>query len=163
MTVHLANQPDRVYWRGAVTPGDGFLPKDVPADLWPEPTVPAGHPEAFHDAYARLHRFFEADVRKWKAGKPFACDGIEIREHRGRLDGHGLHRSLPQEQREEGRLDRNAKRRLKNPDNLKPSSRPAHGRLFAALAGGNVCVYEVECRPEEGLLPRSPGIPSLAA
>ncbi len=75
VTIHLANQPDRVYWRGAVTPGDGFLPKDVPADLMAEPTIPSGHPEAFHDAYARLHRCFEADVRKWRAGEPFACDG----------------------------------------------------------------------------------------
>lgn len=75
ITIHLANQPDRVYWRGAVTPGDGFLPKDMPADLLAEPTIPAGHPEAFHDAYARLHRSFEADVRKWKAGEPFQCDG----------------------------------------------------------------------------------------
>jgi len=75
VTIQLVNQPDRVYWRGAVTPGDGFLPKDVPADLMAEPTIPAGHPEAFHDAYARLHRCFEADVRKWQAGKPFACDG----------------------------------------------------------------------------------------
>jgi predicted dehydrogenase len=75
ITIQLVNQPDRVYWRGAVTPGDGFLPKDVPTDLMAEPTIPAGHPEAFHDAYARLHRCFEADVRKWQAGKPFACDG----------------------------------------------------------------------------------------
>jgi predicted dehydrogenase len=75
ITIQLVNQPDRVYWRGAVTPGDGFLPKDVPADLMAEPTIPAGHPEAFHDAYARLHRCFEADVRKWQAGKPFSCDG----------------------------------------------------------------------------------------
>lgn len=75
ITIQLVNQPDRIYWRGAVTPGDGFLPKDVPADLMAEPTIPAGHPEAFHDAYARLHRCFEADVRKWQAGKPFACDG----------------------------------------------------------------------------------------
>lgn len=75
ITIHLANQPDRVYWRGAVTPGDGFLPKDVPADLMAEPTIPPGHPEAFHDAYARLHRCFEADVRKWQAGEKFACDG----------------------------------------------------------------------------------------
>jgi hypothetical protein len=43
--------------------------------LLAEPTIPAGHPEAFHDAFARLHRSFEADVRKWKAGKKFACDG----------------------------------------------------------------------------------------
>jgi predicted dehydrogenase len=75
LTIHLANQPDRVYWRGAVTPGDGFLPKDVPADLMAEPTVPPGHPEAFHDAFARLHRCFEADIRKWKAGEAFDTDG----------------------------------------------------------------------------------------
>jgi hypothetical protein len=74
VTVHLANQPDRVYSRGAVTPGDGFLPKNVPADLMAEPTIPAGHPEGFHDAFARLHRCFEADVRKWKAGEKFTCD-----------------------------------------------------------------------------------------
>jgi len=76
LVVHLSNQPDRVYWRGAIQAGDGFLPKDDKLEaLLKEPTVPAGHPEAFHDAYARLHRFFEADIRKWKAGKPFACDG----------------------------------------------------------------------------------------
>jgi predicted dehydrogenase len=77
ITICLPNQPDRTYWRGAVTPGDGFLPKNMPADLMAEPTIPAGHPEAFHDAFARLHRCFEADVRKWKAGKPFTCDGSE--------------------------------------------------------------------------------------
>ena len=47
----------------------------MPADLMAEPTIPAGHPEAFHDAFARLHRCFEADVRKWKDGKAFKCDG----------------------------------------------------------------------------------------
>ena len=75
ITVHLPNQPDKVYWRGAVSPGDGFLPKDVPAELMAEPTIPSGHPEAFHDAYARLHRCFEADVRKWRAGEAFKADG----------------------------------------------------------------------------------------
>jgi predicted dehydrogenase len=75
LTIHLPDQPDRVYWRGAVSPGDGFLPQDVPADLMAEPNIPAGHPEAFHDAFARLHRCFETDVRSWKAGKEFACDG----------------------------------------------------------------------------------------
>ncbi len=75
LVIHLPNQPDRIYWRGAVTSGDGFLPKNVPADLMAEPTIPSGHPEAFHDAFARLHRCFEADVRKWKAGKKFSCDG----------------------------------------------------------------------------------------
>jgi len=58
-----------------VTPGDGFLPKDMPADLMAEPTIPSGHPEAFHDAFARLHRCFEADVRKWQAGEKFNIDG----------------------------------------------------------------------------------------
>ena len=77
ITICLPNQPDRIYYRGAVTPGDGFLPKDMPADLMAEPTIPAGHPEAFHDAFARLHRCFEADVRAWKAGKPFKCDGAK--------------------------------------------------------------------------------------
>jgi predicted dehydrogenase len=75
LTINLPNQPDRVYWRGAVSPGDGFMPADMPADLLAEPTIPAGHPEAFHDAFARLHRCFEADVRKYAAGEPFKCDG----------------------------------------------------------------------------------------
>ena len=76
ITVSLANQPDRTYYRGAITAGDGFLPQDPALDaLLKEPTVPSGHPEAFHDAFARLHRFFEADVRKWQAGEKFAGDG----------------------------------------------------------------------------------------
>jgi predicted dehydrogenase len=75
VTVSLASQPDRTYWRGAVTPGDGFLPEDMPADLMAEPTIPSGHTEGFHDAFARLHRCFEADIRKWKAGERFSCDG----------------------------------------------------------------------------------------
>ncbi|MCS7338929.1 MAG: gfo/Idh/MocA family oxidoreductase, partial [Verrucomicrobiae bacterium] len=50
-------------------------PKDMPADLLAEPTIPPGHTEGFHDAFARLHRYFEADVRKWKAGEKFVCDG----------------------------------------------------------------------------------------
>jgi predicted dehydrogenase len=75
LTILLPNQPDRVYWRGSVTPGDGFLPKSMPGELMAEPTIPSGHGEAFHDAFARLHRCFEADVRKWKAGEEFSCDG----------------------------------------------------------------------------------------
>ena len=77
VTIHLPGQPDRVYWRGAVTPGDGFLPKDAPADLMAEPTIPSGHGEGFHDAFARLHRHFERDVRAWKAGRPFSSDGAK--------------------------------------------------------------------------------------
>jgi predicted dehydrogenase len=74
LTVHLNGQPDRVYWRGCVAENDGFLGK-LPKDLMSEPTIPPGHPEAFHDAFARLHRCFEEDVRKYLDGKPFACDG----------------------------------------------------------------------------------------
>ncbi len=75
IVINLMGQPDRVYWRGAIAPNDGFLPAELPAELMAEPTIPAGHPEAFHDAFARLHRCFEADVRKYNAGEPFACDG----------------------------------------------------------------------------------------
>ncbi len=75
VTIQLPGQPDRVYWRGAVTPGDGFLPKGVPKALLAEPTIPSGHPEGFHDAFARLHREFEKDVRAWKAGKAFSGAG----------------------------------------------------------------------------------------
>jgi predicted dehydrogenase len=75
LTILLPGQPDRIYWRGAVAPGDGFLPRQMPADLLAEPNIPAGHGEGLHDAFARLHRCFEADVRKWKAGKPFNSDG----------------------------------------------------------------------------------------
>lgn len=70
----LPDQPDRVYYRGAVAPNDGFL-GDLPEDLMAEPTIPPGHPEAFHDAFARLHRCFEADVRAYENGQPFDCDG----------------------------------------------------------------------------------------
>jgi predicted dehydrogenase len=72
--IRLPNQPDRVYYRGAISANDGFL-KDLPADLMAEPTIPPGHPEAFHDAFARLHRSFEQDVRAYAEGKPFKCDG----------------------------------------------------------------------------------------
>jgi len=77
VTICLDGHPDRTYWRGAVTPGDGFLPRDMPADLMAEPTIPSGHPEGFHDAFARLHRCFEADVRRWQAGGKFSCDGAK--------------------------------------------------------------------------------------
>ena len=74
LVIMLPNQPDRVYWRGAVSANDGFL-GDLPEDLMAEPNIPSGHPEAFHDAFARLHRGFEADVRAYNDGKPFSNDG----------------------------------------------------------------------------------------
>jgi predicted dehydrogenase len=76
LVINVPGKPDLVYWRGAVQANDGFL-KDLPADLMAEPTVPSGHPEAFHDAFARLHRCFEADVRAYNDKKSFKCDGAK--------------------------------------------------------------------------------------
>jgi predicted dehydrogenase len=85
LTISLPNQPDRTYWRGSVQANDGFL-GDMPAWLMSEPTIPPGHPEAFHDAFARLHRCFEEDVRKFNAGEPFDCDGAKYANvHDGRV------------------------------------------------------------------------------
>jgi predicted dehydrogenase len=74
VVIRLAGEPERVYWRGDVPKNDSFL-KDVPDGLLKEPTIPSGHGEAFHDAFARLHREFEKDVRLYNDGKPFKCDG----------------------------------------------------------------------------------------
>lgn len=74
VTICLPGQPDRTYWRGAVTPNDGFL-GDVPQDLLDEPTIPSGHVEGLHDAFARLHREFERDVRAWQSDGAWNCDG----------------------------------------------------------------------------------------
>ena len=75
LTILLPNQPDRVYYRNnGIQANDGFL-KDLPADLMAEPTIPSGHGEAFHDAFARLHRSFEADVRAYQAGTYKKADG----------------------------------------------------------------------------------------
>ncbi len=74
ITIQLQGQPDRRYWRGAITANDGFL-KDLPESLTKDIKIPSGHFEGFHDAYARLHRFFEADVRAYWEGKPFKNDG----------------------------------------------------------------------------------------
>jgi len=74
LTILLPGKPDFEYWRGSVAANDGFL-GDLPEDLMAEPTIPPGHPEAFHDAFARLHTCFEADVRAYLDGKPFSCDG----------------------------------------------------------------------------------------
>ncbi|MEE8386084.1 MAG: gfo/Idh/MocA family oxidoreductase, partial [Dehalococcoidia bacterium] len=70
----LPGEPDRLYWRGEVQADDSFL-KGVPQELLDEPTIPSGHVEAFHDAFARLHREFEKDVRLYNDGKKFSCDG----------------------------------------------------------------------------------------
>lgn len=76
VVIRLPGQPDRTYWRAAVSANDGFL-RDLPADLMSEPNIPPGHPEAFHDAFARLHRCFEQDVRAYQEERPFRCDGAK--------------------------------------------------------------------------------------
>ena len=65
---------EHVYWRGAIPERDDVL-GDIPAWVGEMATVPPGHVEAFHDAFARLHREFEKDVRLYNDGKPFSCDG----------------------------------------------------------------------------------------
>jgi len=74
VTLRLPSGVERQYWRAAVPAKDDFL-GDVPAGLLGETTIPSGHVEAFHDAFARLHRFFEQDVRAYNEGQPFKCDG----------------------------------------------------------------------------------------
>jgi len=74
LRILLPGQPDRTYWRGQVAANDGFL-GDVPGGLLDEPTIPPGHPEGFHDAFGRLHRFFEEDVRAWQKGVFQGSDG----------------------------------------------------------------------------------------
>lgn len=74
VTLRLPGEPDRDYWRGEVGGTDSFLGK-LPKWVADEPTIPSGHVEAFHDAYARIHREFEKDVRLYNAGRKFKCDG----------------------------------------------------------------------------------------
>ena len=74
ITICLQGQPDRRYYRGAISANDGFL-KDLPEWLMKDVKIPSGHCEGFHDAYSRLHRMFEADVRAYWDGKPFENDG----------------------------------------------------------------------------------------
>ena len=65
-------------------------------------------PEAFHDAFARLHRCFEADVRTWKAGGKVTADGSKYASVEDGWTGIAFHRDLSQEQPEEGRVDGDA-------------------------------------------------------
>ena len=79
LTIHLPGQPDRVYWRGEVQPNDGFL-GDLPADLMAEPTIPSGHSEGFHDAFARLHRRY-ATVDDGRVGIAFLEAAVKSSEN----------------------------------------------------------------------------------
>lgn len=74
VVIRTGSGVEHVYWRGSVPSEDEILGQ-VPQWLLDEPTIPPGHGEAFHDAFARLHREFEKDVRLYNEGKPFSCDG----------------------------------------------------------------------------------------
>lgn len=74
IVVNLIDQPERVYVRGGVRANDGFF-SDLPEELMSEPVIPWGHSEGFHDAFARLHRCFEDDVRAYQAGAYNGSDG----------------------------------------------------------------------------------------
>jgi predicted dehydrogenase len=67
-------KPDLIYKRGEVRPNDGFL-GDVHKDLLAECQTPSGHNEGFHDAFSRIHRWFEKDVRLYQEGKKSLYDG----------------------------------------------------------------------------------------
>ena len=134
ITIHLPNQPDRVYWRGAVTPGDGFLPKDVPADLMAEPTIPAGHPRSVPRRLRPTASLLRSRRAQMESRQKFSDRRLQIRQRGGRLDGHRVHRHLHQEQHEEGRLDGHAEEdlmgpacRSRAPDLTKPSFHDAVG------------------------------------
>jgi predicted dehydrogenase len=74
VTICLPGQPDRIYWRGEVNAHDGFL-NDLPSELLESSTLPSGHVEGLHDAFARLHRAFEDDIRAWKDQRTWQSDG----------------------------------------------------------------------------------------
>ena len=112
LTICLPNQPDRTYWRGAVTPGDGFLPKDMPADLMAEPTIPSGPPGSLPRRLRAAASLFRGRRAPVEGRREICRRRHQIRQHRGRLDGHRLHRNLRQEQRQKRRLDPNAQEGL---------------------------------------------------
>lgn len=74
LIIHPLGEPERTYYRGPIPSNDGFL-RDLPTELIEECILPPGHCEGLHDAFARLHRCFECDVRAWQAGTYTATDG----------------------------------------------------------------------------------------
>jgi predicted dehydrogenase len=74
LVVSPLGKPDRTYYRDPNLAADDFL-ETLPTDLLQENTIPWGHSEGFHDAFARLHRCFETDVRAYQAGNFEKSDG----------------------------------------------------------------------------------------
>jgi predicted dehydrogenase len=74
LIIHPIGQSERIYYRGQEDMSDDFI-GPLPTDLASERTIPWGHSEGFHDAFARLHRCFEVDVRSFQAGNYVEADG----------------------------------------------------------------------------------------
>ncbi|MCB1124460.1 MAG: gfo/Idh/MocA family oxidoreductase, partial [Verrucomicrobiae bacterium] len=74
LRVYPLGKADRTYFRGPNLEPDDFL-ESIPQELLNENTIPWGHSEGFHDAFARLHRSFETDVRAYQAGNYRPTDG----------------------------------------------------------------------------------------
>lgn len=74
LEVFPLGKPDRTYYRDPNLTPDDFL-DELPQELLRENTIPWGHSEGFHDAFARLHRCFENDVRAYQAGTYTGTDG----------------------------------------------------------------------------------------
>ena len=74
LEVFPLGKADRTYYRDPNLQADDFL-DTIPQDLLNENTIPWGHSEGFHDAFARLHRCFESDVRKFQSGYFKESDG----------------------------------------------------------------------------------------
>lgn len=74
LEVYPLGKPDRIYYRNPILPTDDFL-THLPQELLDENTIPWGHGEGFHDAFARLHRCFEVDVRAYQSSNYQGTDG----------------------------------------------------------------------------------------
>ncbi len=76
LIVNLLEESERVYWRGGFYDEDDFL-GDMPDELKSSTAVPWGHAEGLNDAFARLHRAFEGDVRAYRNGNYEGADGAK--------------------------------------------------------------------------------------
>ena len=74
LQVYPLGKPDRVYYRDPNLKPDDFL-EILPQELLDENTIPWGHSEGFHDAFGRLHRCFEKDVRAYQNNAYTGTDG----------------------------------------------------------------------------------------
>ena len=86
LEVYPLGKADRTYYRSPLLQADDFL-EDIPEELLQENTIPWGHSEGFHDAFARLHRCFEADVRAYQGDAYQPTDGSKYATVNDGLEG----------------------------------------------------------------------------